>query len=639
MSPVRLGPVELRNRLVSTSHQTSLVHDHVPTADLIAYHEARARGGVGAIFLEATAVHPSGLLTPHTIAGFVPEIVPAYRRLGDAVREHGARLFLQLFHGGREVIASAPRPPAVAPSAVPTLRFHTEPRALTQRELRELVDGYAESARRAREGGVDGLEVSMSHGYLVAQFFSPATNRRQDSYNGDLSARVRFAREVLEAVREAAGEDLAVGVRIAADEAAPGAMGPAECARIGDALCSDGLVDFVDLAIGYSATYAGSVGIVPPPPVEANVIAEPAGAMRAAVRGIPLIATSRVVDLESAEGLLADGIADLVGMTRAMIADPDLGRKAAEGRADDVLRCVGCNQGCIGHYHAGTPIACLVNPRTGRERTLHATRPGSSARSVLVIGAGPAGIAAAVEASRAGDRVTLVERDHEIGGQLRLAGRAPAHRELWDRYRDNVTRDLAAAAVDVRTGVEATAADADGHDLVVLATGARPYRPPLGRSLPFAVVQAWDAIADPAAIVGPVLVADWGGEYAGIDAAETLAEAGIDVALACAAPAPGDQIHQYQRNLYLGRLDRLGVRIRHHLELLPDGSALRHVFSGRVEAIGAIATLVLAQGRAPDDALWPSLEGRPNVVRVGDVLGPRTAEEAILEGTLAVRPG
>ncbi len=625
----------MTGRIVSTSHQTSLVHHHLPTDDLIAYQEARARGGAAAIFLEPAAVHPSGLLTAHTIGGFLPEIVPAYRRLGDAVRAHGSRLFLQLFHSGREQISSSPRAPAVAPSAVPTQRFHTEPRALTAREIRELVEGFADAARKGREGGVDGIEVSMSHGYLAAQFMSPLTNRRVDGFGpGD---GLRFAREVLEAVRVAAGDGIAFGVRLAADEGPTGALGPAECARIARLLCGDGLVDFVDICVGYSATYMGSVGIVPPPPVEENAIAEPAGAVRAALPGVPLIATTRVVSLDGAEQLLADGIADLVGMTRAMIADPDLVGKARSGRAADVLQCVGCNQGCIGHYHAGTPIGCLVNPRTGRERTLPRATLRKPARRLLVIGAGPAGVAAAIEAGRLGDRVTLIERAAAIGGQLRLAGRAPAHAELWCRYHADVVRDLAAAGVEVVCGRAASAADVDGYDLVVLATGARPYLPELPRRTPFAVTQAWEAIEAPVAVAGPVLVVDWGGGYEGIDAAEVLAVAGLDVTLACAATVPGETVHQYQRNLYLARLDDAGVLIRHHLEPLADWSGLRHVFSGRREAIGPVATVVLAQGRVPDDELWPALEGRPGVVRAGDVLGPRSAEEAILEGTLAVR--
>jgi 2,4-dienoyl-CoA reductase-like NADH-dependent reductase (Old Yellow Enzyme family) len=634
LEPLAIGPVTLPNRVVSTAHQTGHVHDHLPTEDLVAYHEARARGGAGAIFVEATAVHPTGLLTAHTLGGYLPGIAPAYRRLGDAVRAHGTRLFVQLLHSGREQIASAPRPPAIAPSAVPSPRFRSEPRALTAAEIDELIAGYAACARLCREGGVDGIEVSMAHGYLAAQFFAPATNRRDDAYNGDLDARLRFAREVLAAVRAEAGEGLAVGVRLAADEIAPGTMGPAECAELAGALCAGGAVDFVSAALGHSASYRGSTYIVPPPPEPVEAIAEPVAVLRAAVPGVPLIATSRVVDLEGAERLVGSGAADAVGMTRALIADPELVAKARAGRAGDAIPCVGCNQGCIGHYHAGVPIGCLMNPRTGRERTLarpERAAPGTTVR-VLVAGGGPAGVAAAVEAAATGHEVVLCERTDRLGGQLRIAGRAPAHRELWERYERWALRAL--RDVEVRLGHEAAAADADAFDAVVVATGARPYLPPLPGEPPCAVVRAVEAIADPATVRGPALVADWGGGWAGLDAAETLAEHGVEVTLACAAAAVGEDVHQYQRNLYLGRLDRLGVRLMHHTELADGG--LRHVFSGRTAALPAgLATLVLAQGRVPDDALWRALEGRPGVVRAGDVLGARSAEEAILEGTLA----
>jgi 2,4-dienoyl-CoA reductase-like NADH-dependent reductase (Old Yellow Enzyme family) len=660
LSGIEVGPVTLRNRVVSTSHQTSLVHDHLPTDDLLAYHEARARGGVGAIFLEATAVHATGLLTAHTIAGFRPEIVPAYRRIGTTLRAHGARLFVQLFHGGREQISSAPRAPAVAPSAVPSLRFKSEPRALTVREIAELIDGYAVAAGYAAAGGVDGVEVSMSHGYLPAQFLSPASNRRGDAYDGTLMQRLRFSVEVLEAVRAAAGERMAVGARLSADELAPGGLGVQQCAEIVARLHDRGLVDFVSLVLGHSAHPAASTWIAPPPPAPAEVIAGPAAAIRAAVPQATLLASTRVVDLAAAERLVADGTADLVGMTRALIADPELIAKSVTGRAETVIECIGCNQACIGHYHAGVPIGCAVNARTGRERWANRgdTSRGSPAggRAVLVIGAGPAGAAAAIEAATAGDRVTVVEREPEIGGQLRLAGLAPAHVELWQRYRRSTASRLNAAGVTVSLGVEGTAELARDFDLVVLATGARPFVPPAchpdaaapgsapSRSDPghgpdaIRVIQAWDAIRDPQAVTGPALVADWGGGWEGLDAAERLAGTGAEVMIACAAPVPGETLHQYQRNLYLARLDALGIEILHHYELALAGSlpALRHVFSGRTRPLPPAATLVLAQGRAPADELWAELERHPGAVRAGDVLGPRTLEEAVLEGTRAI---
>ncbi|MGI8505491.1 MAG: FAD-dependent oxidoreductase [Solirubrobacteraceae bacterium] len=646
LSPVEIGPLTLRNRVVSTSHQTGLVEDHLPTADLIAYHEARARGGVGAIFLEATAVHANGLLTSHTVGGFLPGIVPVYHRLSERLHGHGAGLIVQLLHGGREQISAAPRPPAVAPSAVPSLRFKSEPRALTLREIGELIEGYATCASLAAQGGVDGIEVSMSHGYLPAQFLSPLSNRRADGYDGSLSARLRFSLEILEAVRAAAGERLAVGVRLSADELVPGGLGIEECAEVTARLHDGGLVDYVSLVLGHSAFPAASTWIAPPPPVPAGAIAEPAAAIRAAVPDVKLLATTRLVDLAAAEALVARGTADLVGMTRALIADPELVSKAIAGRAEEVIECVGCNQACIGHYHAGVPIGCAVNARTGRELTLappkpttgpKAPEPRAVRRRVLVIGAGPAGAAAALEAAAHGDAAMLVEREDEIGGQLRLAGLAPAHAEVWERYRRSTAARLHAAGVTIKLGVEADAQLAEGYELVVLATGARAYDPELAISQA-AVCQAWEAIRDPRAVGAPALVADWGGGWDGLDAAERLAGAGVEVTLACAAPVPGETLHQYQRNLYLARLDELGVEILHHHELTAaDGRpALRHVFSGAAKPLPALATLVLAQGRVPVDELWSELEAHPGAIRAGDVLSPRTLEEAVLEGTLAV---
>ena len=297
-----------------------------------------------------------------------------------------------------------------------------------------------------------------------------------------------------------------------------------------------------------------------------------------------------------------------------------------------MIECIGCNQACIGHYHAG------VADRLRRQRP---HRPGADARRrqrprgpappgrvrrLLVIGAGPAGAAAAIEAARTGDDVTLVEREPELGGQLRLAGLAPAHIELWERYRRSTTARLRAAGVTLTLNTEADAALAAGYDAVVLAAGARPYLPTMPATV-LPIVLAWDAIRAPEDVAGPVLVADWGGGWDGLDAAERVAGAGHDVTLACAGLVPGETLHQYQRNLYLGRLDEQSIAILHHHELALEGDAiqLRHVFSGATRPLPETATLVLAQGRAPADELWAELESHPSAVRAGDVLGPAHA--------------
>ncbi|MDQ3995298.1 MAG: FAD-dependent oxidoreductase [Actinomycetota bacterium] len=621
--PLAIGPVELPNRIVSTAHQTTLVDDHLPTEDFIAYHEARARGGVGLIILEATAVHPTGLLTAHTLAGYREEIIRGYATVAAAVQPHGTRLFVQLFHAGREQIATAPRAPTVAPSAVPTQRFKVTPRALRDDEIDSIVKGYAKSAAYAADAGVDGVEVTAAQGYLIAQFFTPELNGRTDRW-GHPEA---FLLAVVAAVREAAPR-LGLGVRLSGDS--PAARGVVHHLR--------NRVDYVHVAYGDSSTYRGSTGIVPPPPIGAEVIAGLTESFRV---GPPVVATSRIADPVVADRLIREDRADAVGMTRALITDPDLPCKAREGRLDDILRCIGCNA-CIAHYHAGTPIACAQNPRTGRERRWHPPEPTEGPARLVIVGAGPAGLAAAAEAGAAGHEVVLLERSNEIGGQASLAGRAPAHAELAHSLRRNYDRLLETAGVELRLGVDA---DADAvasfaPDAVVAATGARPYEP----SFPvdgMECVQAWEILTGPLPEGRRVVVADWGGDPAGLDSAELLAGAGNDVTVAVASVSVGETVHQYARNEYLGRLYRGGVRIEHHVELAAAREGVvsfRNLFAPELGLALPADLLVLALGRVPVTGIAEDLRARGvRVVEAGDCLSPRSLEEAILEGTLAGR--
>ena len=391
----------------------------------------------------------------------------------------------------------------------------------------------------------------------------------------------------------------------------------------------------MSVALGASSTYLGSAGIVPPPPTPENAIAEHAAGFRL---GPPLVATTRIVDPAEADRLIGGEVADAVGMTRALIADPDLGRKAAEGRLEDVLRCIGCNA-CIAHYHAATGIACTQNPRTGRERTLPPPARAATRRRVVVVGGGPAGLAAAAEANAAGHDVVLLERTGRIGGQLALAGAAPMHEEVARSLARNYERLL--VGVDLRLGVEADAeaVAALAPDLVIVATGARPYVPEVDLD-GIDTVQAWEILAGPVPAAGRVVVADWGGEASGLAAADLLAAAGSEVTLAVGSAAFGETIHQYQRNLYAQRLYRAGVRIEHHLELAgaePGGVRFRNLFAPELETVLAADLLVLACGRVPERGLAEELAARGlPVAEAGDCLSPRSAEEAILEGTLAV---
>ena len=620
-SPLRLGPVELQNRIVSTAHQTTLVRDHLPTDDFVAYHEARARGGAGLIGLEATAVDQPGVLTGHTLAGFREEIVPGLARVAGAVQPHDTRLFLQLLHGGRERIASPPRPPALAPSAVPSLRFHVEPRELSADEIAGIVEGYGRAAANVAAAGLDGIEVSGAHNYLVAQFFTPELNRREDEW----AEPSRFLLAVLAAVR-AAAPGLALGVRLSADSEAAKAVAEEVV----------GHVDYIGLALGDSSTYVGSTGIVPPPPVPENAIAALTAPFKV---GVPLLATSRIVDPVEADRLIGEGRCDAVGMTRALITDPDMPRKAQAGKSDAVVRCIGCNA-CIAHYHAGTPIACAQNPRTGRERTLPRPERSADPRRIVVVGAGPAGLAAAAEAAAAGHDVVLLEQSRRIGGQVALAGAAPMHEEVARSLRANYERLLDRVDIRLETEGDEDAISALAPAAVILATGARPYEPAVSLA-GLETVQAWDVLAGPRPRGRRVVVADWGGDATGLAAADLLNRGGNEVIVAIGSVALGESLHQYQRNVYAARLYRAGVRLEHHLELAgADDSHVRfrNLFAPDLETRIAADLLVLALGRVPEHGLTERLEaGGLEVHEAGDCLSPRSIEEAILEGTLAAQ--
>lgn len=622
-APLAVGPVELPCRIVSASHQTTLVHEHLPTDDFVAYQEARARGATGLIVMEAVAVAPSGLLTAHTLGGYLEQIVDGYRRVAVAVQRHGTKLFTQLFHGGRELLASAPRPPAVSSSALPSHRYHTEPRALTTAEVEALIESYGRCAVLAARAGLDGIEVTAAHGYLGEQFFSPEWNLRGDRFREP----TRFLVDVLQTVR-AAAPGLALGIRLSADSPAARAVTPSLAP----------LVDYLHVAVGNSATFDGCTGIVPPPPLPRNLIA---GLTEPFRHGPPLIATSRVVDPVEANALIGRGVADALGMTRALITDPEMPRKARAGELRRILRCIGCNA-CIAHYHAETPIRCTQNPRTGRERMLPAPTIVARRQRLVVVGAGAAGLAAAAEAAQQGHEVVVFERAQRVGGQLTLAAVTPGHREQAEALRANYEALLDTPNVQLRLGASADAETvaAERPDLVVVATGARPApaRQPLAG---VEVLQAWDVLGG-ARPGGQVLIADWGGDPAALDCAELLASEGIQVTLAVGAVIPGETVHQYTRNQYLARLARAGVTIEHYLGLYSatDGVVrFRNIFAPELERAIAADALVLSVGRVPEgEELLAQLRaaGLPTQA-AGDCRSPRGLEEAILEGTLAAR--
>ncbi|MFD0859620.1 oxidoreductase [Roseovarius aquimarinus] len=639
-SPLRIGGVEVKNRILSTGHDTSMAHDGHVTDAMIAYHEARARGGAGLIVSQVVGVHETARYTSHVLMGTGDDCLPGFRRLAETVQAHGTRIFAQLFHPGREImeVADGTAPVAYSASATPSDRFHVIPRAMSAQMIREVVEGYGAAARRMQEAGMDGVEIVASHGYLPAQFLSPEVNRREDEYGGSAKNRLRFLREVIEAVRAATGEDFVLGLRISGDEHVEGGMRDAESLEAIRALAPS--LDYVNVIAGTSASLGGAIHIVPPMFQETGYVAPFAHAVKTAVE-IPVMVAGRINQPQEAEGIIASGQADMCGMTRALICDPAMPGKAEAGRADEIRACIACNQACIGHFHKGVPISCIQYPETGRELRYGRLRRAERPRTVMVIGGGPAGMKAAAVAAAMGHRVTLHEAAAQLGGQALLAQMLPGRAEFGGIV-TNLSGEMSRAGVTVHLNSAASAgciAEA-APDAVIVATGGRARRP---EGLDIAegahVVTAWDVLRGQANVGGSVTIADWRADWVGLGVAEMLAAAGRRVRLCVNGTHAGEMLQSYVRDSMVGRVQKLGVEIIPYARLYgadDDTAYFIHAANGEAMLVEETDTLVLAQGTTSDDALLGALHGYDGtVIGIGDCMAPRTAEEAVLDGLKA----
>lgn len=637
--PLRIGPLEIRNRVVFAGHGSRFVdwHSHHLTERQGHYLAERAAGGVGLVIQGSSMVHPTGLAAAGVNEVYSDAGIPAYARVAGMVQAEGAAIFGQLSHLGRQGDTFAAHRELWAPSAVADPASRVVPHAMTRRDIAELAESYRSAARRLVTAGFDGLEVYLAHGYLLCEFLSRFSNRRDDGYGGSLENRCRLPLETLEAVRAEVGDGVPVGIRVSAEEFVPAGLTPDECSDAVAYLMARTRVDYVSVS---QSNYASIDRMIPDMSFPRAPFAHYAAEVREVTAGVPTFAVARLVTPEQCEELLATGAADAVCLVRPLIADPEWASKADSGRREDIRECISCNVGCRGGPHRGSPIACLVNPAVGEEARWGFRRLTRAARSrrVVVIGGGPGGLKAAETAALRGHDVTLFEAAEQLGGQVLVAAAAMPYRDEFANSVRHLEQQIRKLGVDVRTEVRADAAKAlaEGPSCVIVATGSRPgsFDVPGGelvRSVHEAVTGGVD---------GPRVVLVDAGEanWKVCTAAENLAAAGHEVTLVTPVPV-GAAMDAFSRPPMLRRLRAAGVEFLEYHTLsavTPDGAKVTETLTGTSSVLAADSVVGAAYGVA-DDALFAELLALSeaadapalDVHAVGDCLAPRQAIDAI----------
>ena len=650
-SPLKIGNATVANRILQTAHVKLFTENGIDSQRNIDYQVARARGGAGLLITGNRLVHPTSTTgMPRFAFAFLKGAVELNQRLTAAVHEHGALIFEQLNHFGGNASSDSADDLRVlwGPSNVKSPAYGEMPKAMEQRDIDEVIEWWAHCAELSREGGFDGTEVHIGHSYLLHQFLSPLYNKREDGYGGSLANRLRFALEVIAAVRERVGTDWVVGVRVTLSDFFPGGLDIDDARETLRLLEEPGQLDYVNVtAAGYHNIHEA----IQPSDAPDGYLVDLAAELKSSTT-LPVFTIGGIKDAAFADALIAEGKADMVAMTRAQIADPEFANKAREGRDDEIIHCIRGNQGCIGRVFKGLPINCTVNPVAGRERRFGQLPPAEHPGRWIVVGGGPAGMKAAETLARRGHDTTLLEQSERLGGQVNLIVQTPGRDEFGWITRDLETQ-LGKLGVDVRLGTAATAdslraLDADG---IVLATGALASRAgfssvnPLVDELPGAsqdnVLTSWEAIEGSRPIGARVVLLDDDGTRAAAGVAMALLDRGHEVTVATrwSALFPFtlyglDMAHVYADVFGHGLAWRANVWAS-----AIDGTTVRlfNLYTGAEEPPIEADTVVLT-GVKPNDELYLALsETGLNLHRVGDCVAPRKLDHAIYEGYLAGR--
>ena len=631
-TPIEVGSITIPNRIVRAAHSTGLIGD-----PLIDYHVARAKGGVGMSTLEATSVHKGA---PTLLSLADDSILPFYEKLASKVRPHNMKMMAQAYHPGAATLA--PGRAIWSVSATPNPLINVIPVAMTKGMIDEVVGSFAAAARRIRDGGLDGIDIHASSGYLIHEFLSPALNKREDEYGGSLENRMRFLREIISAVRAEVGDDIAVGVRLPNDDYTPGGLDAEQNAQI--AKIMDPLVDYISLHMGSYWRFHKLIGLTDEPlgnEMQANNIITP-------TLSKPTMVVGRIMTLDHASSLVADGQADMVSMVRALIADPELVNKARRLDEHRIRPCIGTNMGCVGRLMTGGVMSCVVNMAAGAESTVSFEPEAGSAlaKSILVVGGGVAGLEAARTAAIKGHKVSLHEASSRLGGQVALAASAP-HRGDLRVFTDWLESEIDLLGVDVHLNsmVDLGTVTELSPDIVICATGSTPRDDGFQVSMPAQPIPGWDlrhvhnsweifGVGGKPDIQGPVVIFDDLGTFDAISVADELLKKGVSITLVSRfetlgqnLPFPPVTVGAARERLMSGAFDFIGG---HYLKsITAEAVEIGVLFTDRVRKLPA-KTVVLVTFNEPNRWLAEELESTGIEVHwAGDVLGGNSIMSAV----------
>ena len=669
LQPFQLKHLRLRNRIMTTSHEPAYAEDGLPKARYRAYHVERAKAGI-ALTMTAGSAAVSRDSPPvfNNILAYKDEVVNWMRDLTDACHEHGAAVMIQLTHLGRRTSWSkADWLPVVSPSHHREAAHRAFPKQMEDWDISRIIRDYADAAERMHAAGVDGLELE-AYGHLMDQFWSPATNTLDGPYGGPLENRVRFTLDVVKAIRARVGPDFILGVRGVADEAMAGGINAEEGLGIARYLAKSGMVDFLNIIRGHIDTDAGLTDVIPVQGMASAPHLDFAGSIRAQV-DIPIFHAAKIQDVTTARFAIASGKLDMVGMTRAHMADPHIVRKIMLGREDTIRPCVGGNF-CLDRIYAGGEAYCIHNPATGRELTMpHTLSPAPLKRKVVVVGAGPAGLEAARVASERGHQVLVLEAAAKPGGQVRLTTQTARRREMISIIDWRMARcEEQGVTFRFNTLADAATVLADQPDVVIIATGGLPHTAVLAQGNEL-VVSAWDILSGDVKPGRNVLLYDDAGDHAALQAADLIAQTGAKVEIMTPDRSFAPEVMAMNLVPYLRSLQKrdvtFTVTFRLHAVSRQDGQLLARIGSdyGGVHQQRLVDQVVVNHGTRPLDELYfelkssssnqgavdydallagqpqgqPEADGGFQLFRIGDAVSARNTHAAIYDALRLVK--